>query len=216
VAVAQEREMNTNRNENKAQAGLVTSMAQGQTAEAVRERVQTLRQETQTTMATQRERVTQRVAEIKDKVRQVRAQKLSGQFDNLNATWTDHFMNLLDRYEAIVQKIQTRADIAAGTGKDVTAVTAAIQTAKTAISDARAEVTTQVAKTYTPTVADSEETTTQADQEVIIKNLRESFQNLHSTLFNDLFALRDGAMKNTRTAVQSALQSLSAIPGVDD
>lgn len=167
-------------------------------------------------MTALRQKVEQRVAEIKDKVKQTKADKISKQFENLNSTWTDHFLNLLDRYDSIVQKMQDRATIAAGKGKDITAATTAIQTAKTAITNARIAVTAQVAKTYTPVVTDSTTPTTSGGQESMMKELRSSFQTLHSSLFNDLFALRDGPMKDTRTAVQNALQSLGKVPGVDD
>jgi len=49
-----------------------------------------------------------------------------------------------------------------------------------------------------------------------MKGLRTQFQNLHKSLFKDLFALRDGAMKGARKSVQDALQTLSQIPKVDD
>ena len=49
-----------------------------------------------------------------------------------------------------------------------------------------------------------------------MQSLRKSFQTLHSSLFKDLFALRDGAMKDARGAVQNALQTLGTIPGVDE
>ena len=49
-----------------------------------------------------------------------------------------------------------------------------------------------------------------------MKKLRTAFQELHKTIFNDLKALRDGEMKNARSAVQGALQALSQVPKVDD
>jgi hypothetical protein len=115
-------------------------------------------------------------------------------------------------------KVQARADIASSTGKDITATTAAIQSAKTAILSARTAVVAQAAKTYTldPSTIPTTATSTTNGQEKIMKSLRTSFQNFHTTLFKDLFALRDGAMKNARTALQNAVQTLSGIPGVDE
>src|SRR3989344_784075 len=118
-----------------------------------------------------------------------------------------------------VADIQDRADIAAGKGRDVTTATAAIQSAQAAIESARAAVTAQAAKAYvldTSAVAVTTSTTTPSGQVELMKNLRTSFQNLHKTLFKDLFALRDGPMKDARKAVQSALQTLGKIPGVDE
>jgi len=219
VAFAREQATSTPRLENKGELRGFTASSTGQqmmenAREEAKQRMEVVREEAKTRMETQREEVKQRMAEMKDKVKQQKAEKLATQFENMNKTWTDHFMNLLDRYTAIVQKMQARADIAAGKGKNVTAANAAILSAKTAIATAQAAVIAQAAKTYTPTVSTTTPATS-GDEEVV-KELRSSFQTLHSTLFTDLFALRDGAMKNARTAVQSALQTLSSVKGVDD
>jgi hypothetical protein len=181
-------------------------------------RMQTMRADAQTRMETVREKVTQRLADIQDKVKQEMAKRIAVQFDNLNATWTDHFMNILDHYDAILQKVRDRATIAAGAGKDVASTTAAIKSAQDAIAIARTAVIAQAAKTYTldPLTISMTATTTSSGQEKIMKGLRTSFQYLHTTLFKDLFALRDGAMKDARKSVQSAVQTLGKIPGVDD
>jgi hypothetical protein len=181
-------------------------------------RMQTVRDEAQTRMMGQRGKAMQRFADIQDKVKQDMAQRIATQFDNLNSTWTDNFMKLLDRYDAILVKIQARADIASSTGKDITATTAAIQSAKTALLSARTAVVAQAAKTYTlnPSTIPTTATSTANGQEKIMKSLRMSFQNFHSTLFKDLFALRDGPMKDARKALQNAVQTLGSIPRVDE
>lgn len=180
-------------------------------------RMQTMRAEVQTRMETVRNKVMQRMSDIQDKVKQDMAQKLSVQFDNLNTTWTDNFVNLLNHYDAIVQKMQDRATIAAGNGKDVTTANTAIQSARTAILSARTAVATQALKVYTPDTSSTNTvtTTTPSGQDKIMKGLRTSFQKLHTGLFKDLFALRDGPMKDARKAVQSALETLGKVPGVD-
>jgi hypothetical protein len=181
-------------------------------------RMQTMRDEAQNRMENQRGKAIERMGDIQDKVKQDMAQRIAKQFDNLNSTWTDNFMKLLDHYDAMLVKVQARADIASSTGKDITATTAAIQSAKTAILSARTAVVAQAAKTYTldPSTIPTTATSTTNGQEKIMKSLRTSFQNFHTTLFKDLFALRDGAMKNARTALQNAVQTLSGIPGVDE
>lgn len=162
------------------------------------------------------QRVVQRLLNIKNKVKQQMAEQLAGQFGNLNQTWTDHFSNLLDQYAAILQRIQDRANVAAGTGQDISSTTAAIQAAQTAITNARAAVATQAAKSYTLTASTipTTATSTPAGQLRILRALRKSFQTLHKDLFRDLFALRDGPMKDVRKAVQDALRTLRSIPGV--
>ena len=183
------------------------------------ERMKAVRVEAQTRVTALKEKAAERVADIQDKAKQQMAERLTKQFGNINDRWTDRFMQLLDRYDAVTKKIQDRADIAAGKGRDVTTATAAIQSAQAAIESARAAVTAQAAKTYvldTSAVAVTTSTTTPSGQVELMKNLRTSFQNLHKTLFKDLFALRDGPMKDARKAVQSALQTLGKIPGVDE
>jgi len=183
------------------------------------ERMQVVRVEAQTRVTALKEKAVQRVADIQDKKKQQIAERLTKQFENLNGTWTDHFMRLLDRYDAIMEKIRNRASIAAGNGRDVTAADAAIQSAEAAIETARTAVVAQAAKTYvldTSVVIAATSVTTPSGQGELMKNLRASFQNLHKALFADLFALRDGPMKDARKAVQNALQTLGKVPGVDE
>lgn len=161
----------------------------------------------------------ERIADIKDKAKQQVAQRLAGQFENINKKWTDHFMQLLDRHVAVLQKIQDRADIVSGNGKDITAVTSAIKSAQTAIESARTAVITQASRTYeldTSSITSAVATTTSNGQSELVKKLRTSFQNLHKALFKDLFALRDGSMTDVRKAMQNALQALKEISGADD
>lgn len=161
-----------------------------------------------------------RIVAIQDKVKQKLAQNLSSIFDRLNQVWTQHFSQLLDRYAAILQKIQDRANAAAASGKDVTATNTAIKAAQVVITNARTAVAVQAAKTYTfelsaTSTVVTAATSTLRGQGQIIRELQTSFKALRKQLFADLFALRDGPMTDTRTAVQSALQTLGQIPGVD-
>lgn len=187
--------------------------------EEAKMRIEAVREEAKTRVEAKREKAAQRVAEIQDKAKQKLAEKLANQFERLNKTWTDHFMNLLDRYDKIVLKMRSRASAAAGNGRDVTAADAAIQSAEVAIQTARAAVVAQVKKDYaldTSTVVASTAITTPSGQGELMKGLRTAFQDLHRSLFKDLFALRDGPMKDARTAVQNALQELGKVPKVDD
>ena len=187
-------------------------------ASSTKARMEAAREAAQTRVEAQREKVAQRLLDIQDKVKQQLAERIASQFDTLNEKWTDHFMNLLDRYDALLGKVQSRRDIAEANGKDVTAVDAAIESAETAITDARTAVTAQAATTYTfdPSTIPATATGTPSGQERLMQSLRQSFQALHTGLFQDLFALRDGVMKDARSALQNALQTLGQISGVDD
>jgi len=187
--------------------------------EEAKTRIETAREEAKTRMEKKREEAKQRLSDIRDKKKQQLAEKLAEQFDKLNKKWTDNFIKQLDHYGAVLLKIQERSDIASTNGKDVTAVSASIKSANTAIDSARTAVVAQAAKTYTldaSSITTSTATTTSRGQDELMKGLRTQFQSLHKALFNDLKTLRDGTMKDARSAVQNALQTLSKIPKVDD
>lgn len=187
--------------------------------EEAKTRMEAAREEAKTRMETVREEAKQRLSEIKNKAKQQNAERIAERFGKLNKTWTDHFMKLLDRFDEIVQKMQNRAATAAAAGKDTAAADAAIQAAGAAIASARDAVIAQVAKTYTLDAAMISETTDAAttdEQEALVQSVRDSFQSAHRSLFNDLYALRDGALTSARRALQGALQALGDIPNVDD
>ena len=213
--------METTREETKARIETAREETKTRMEDARKEakaRIEAVREEAKTRMETQREEAKQRLNDIRDKMKQQRAQHLTEQFDRLNKKWTDHFMQLLNRYEAILLKIQERADNAATNGKDTAAVNTSIQSAQTAIENARDAVVAQAVASYTldiSTLAVGATMTTEGQDE-LLRGFRTAFQDLHKTLFNDLFALRDGAIKDTRATVQAALQALSQIPKVDD
>lgn len=197
-------------------------------AEAAKERMEAAREEAKKRVEAQREKAEQRVSEIKDRAVQQRAHTISKQFANINKRWTDHFMDLLDRYDAILKKVEDRAAIAASSGKNTASTTPAIQAARTAIDSARTAVIAQAAKVYElntststaitapVTASTTTATSTNGGQAALIQNLRSAFKTLHEQLFKDLFALRDGPMLNARKAVQTAVQSLVRIPGIND
>ncbi len=187
--------------------------------EDARNRIEAVREEAQARIKVQREKTEQHLADIRDKAKQQMAERLAKQFDNINKTWTDHFMNVLDRLDAILKKVQDRANTTAGNGKDISSVTTAISSAQSAIAAARTAVTTQAGKTYAldPTIVPvTTSTTTPSGQEELMKGLRGAFKNLHTGLFKDLFALRDGPIKDARKAVEDAFKALRQIIGSDD
>lgn len=187
--------------------------------EETKSRIEAKREEAKNKMEVQREKAKQRLSDIRDKKKQELAQRLANQFEKLNEKWTDRFTEQLDRLGEILLKIQERSDIASTNGKDVIATNAAIQSANTAIDNARTAVVAQAAKTYvldTSSVTTTVATTTTNGQDELMKGLRTQFQSLHKALFKDLYALRDGVMKDARGAVQNALQTLGKIPKVDD
>jgi len=157
----------------------------------------------------------ERLAQVQDRVKQKAIERVSTQFDKLNAAWTEHLSNVLDRLGAILQKIQDRAAATAADGKDTAQVAAAIDAAATAIATAQAAVDAQAAKTYAPDVSstapDTPAAALAADAQVV-QQFRDAFASLRATLFDDLKALRDGSVADARTAVHAALQALQQVP----
>jgi hypothetical protein len=191
----------------------------GRMGSTTEERLQAIRTEAQTRIAALKQKAEERIAKIQDRTKQQVAKRVAGQFDDLDKKWTDHFGNELDHDQAVLGKIQDRANAAAAAGKDVTAVNTAVATAQSAIATARAAVALQAAKTYTlasTTPSNVTATSTPAGQQALIASLRTQFQSLHQSLFADLMALRDGSMKDAGTAVQAALNALKQVPGIDE
>lgn len=189
------------------------------TTESVRDRMQAARTSMQEKAKAEKEKVAKKLANVQDKKRQQEAQKVAAQFEKLNTTWTDHFTQLLARYNIIMQKMKARSAIATAKGKDMSVANAAIATAANAITVAQTAVIAQAAKTYVPDtsiIPTTTATSTAKGQEDIMRGLKASFQNLHTALFKDLFALRDGPMTAAKKAVQDALQALGKVPGVDE
>ncbi|MDE1970547.1 MAG: hypothetical protein KGI50_03150 [Patescibacteria group bacterium] len=159
-----------------------------------------------------------RISHITDSAKRTLATRIADQFDHINTVWTDHFTLVLNRYDAILQKIQTRADMAAANGNDVSAVTTLIQKTTTDLATARTAVEAQATKSYTAKLASSTSNieVSSSTESHFVQNFRDSFNTLHESLLHDLFALRDGAVRTVRTDLQRANQALQTIPGVDN
>lgn len=193
--------------------------AQKRASEAVKN-LEKIREQTKIKIQEAREKIQQKVTEIRDKQKQKLAEQIVNQLERLNKVWTDHFTNVLNHLDAVLQKIKTRADKTSANNQDVSVVNAAAQAAETAISNARSAIETQAKKTYTIDLtavnSDIATTTTAIGQNQLIINLRAQFKTLRDQLKKDLFGLRDGLIKDARTAVQSTLQALNKIPKVNE
>jgi len=171
--------------------------------DAAKKRIETAREEAKNAVETRRAELKNKISKLRDEKKKQIATRLDEQMARLNARWTDHFNNVLDRLSEIIGKIELRADKAQAMGKDVSAVRTAIQNAKTAIESARVAVEAQAKKTYIATFTSEDK-------------LGVAFKTVREQLHKDLFGLRDGAMKSTREAVKNALQALKSVPRVDE
>lgn len=174
-----------------------------ETKESAKKRIEAAREEAKKTVEAHRAELKDKINKIRDEKKKQIAMRLDKQLAHLNAQWTDHFNNVLNRLSEILAKVELRADKAQAAGKDVSAVRTAIINAKTAIASARTAVEAQAKKTYTANFSSEME-------------LREAFKTAKEQLKKDLFGLRDGAMKSARKAVQDAHQALKGVPKVDE
>jgi len=185
-------------------------------AEAAKEHMEQLREQAKERAKAAREETQQKINQIKDQAKKEAADRIEGQFDHINDVWTNHFTNVLDKLDEVLQKIESRTEKASANGQDVATVKFAIQDALTKISTARTAVAGQAQKTYVvDTTSITQTTSTEGGQSNLVSKLRDQFRTLRDQLSMDLNSLRDGKMKDARTAVQDALQKLSSVSNVD-
>lgn len=185
-------------------------------AQKANEHVQKVRDEAQGKVKEHREDLREKIGKIKDAKKQEAANKIANQMEHINQVWTNHFVNVLDRLDAVLQKIKSRTEKVATNGTDVSSANTAIAKAETAIATARTAVATQAQKTYVVDMSSlTQDISTTDGQNMLVSDLRKKFKELRNQLFADLTALRDGAMKDARTAVADVLKTLSQLPHVD-
>ena len=173
------------------------------------------RQSAQEKIKQKQENLQKKVAEIKDVKKKEAANKILEQFNRINRVQTDHFSQILNRFDVILQKIKSRAEKATSAGKDLTAAKQAIQKAEQSIKIAREAVIAQAAKTYTIDSSVIAGAAADEGKNSIVSKLREKFKELRKQMFDDLAALRDGAMKTARGDVHGVAQALTKVPNVD-
>lgn len=160
-----------------------------------------------------------KISAIQDARRKDAALAIIGQLAHANATATDHFNDILNHLERVLAKVESRAEKARASGGNITAVAMAIQKARDSIAQARTAVQAQAKKSYQTAINAraivSSDASTSEGQNALISSMREQFQSARNSLKKDIFALRDGPMKNARRAVQDAIKSLKEVSNVD-
>lgn len=99
-----------------------------------------------------REEVREVVQRKLEEVRQNRAEVLKRiekkVIDEKNERWIQHANNVLERLSLILAKIETRAEMYAESGQDISSVTEAVEEAETAIQTAQQAVIQQSERSY--------------------------------------------------------------------
>ncbi|PIR45098.1 MAG: hypothetical protein COV10_01060 [Candidatus Vogelbacteria bacterium CG10_big_fil_rev_8_21_14_0_10_51_16] len=139
-----------------------------------------------------------RLEKIKDERKQEVVLRVEEQITNLNSRLTTNFGNILDKIDAALVRVSTRADARAEAGTDVSTALLAIASAEETITSARAAVLAQAGATYVLTV--NTEATLRADVSAAREELR-----------NDLSATKE-VLRAAHTAVRDATIALTQIP----
>jgi len=146
-----------------------------------------------------REKLRERISERKQKI----VERIYERINALNERLTDHYLDVLDHLEKVLERIESRTAKAKLNGKDVSKVEEAIQKAHEAIEKARKAVKAQAEKVYEPPEITTEE------------NLRLDVGKLRQQLHDDLKAV-EKLVKDARDAVRQAAVALAQIPKVDE
>jgi len=170
--------------------------------EEFKAKMETAREEIKTKRETEMSALKAKLEAIKDARKKEAVQRLDKRFDEINAKMNSQWTNTLVRLEELLVKITSRADKAAVSGTDVSAIRAGVEIAKLAIAAARTAVVAQAAKTYPISV------TTESALKSAVAQTRE-------LLNKDLQAARD-LMQAAHTAVSGAAAALSRIPRVNE
>jgi len=182
----------------------------------VKQQIQQVREQAQNNVKQRKLDLQKKIGQIRDQKKQDAANRIQDQLNHVNQVWTDHFTLVLDRLDAVLQKIKSRAEKALANGRDTSKVTAAIQKAETTIASARTAVADQAKKTYTVDATSiTSDASDASEQNNLISKLRTQFKAQKDQLFKDLTSLRDGLMKDAKNDVQSIFQALSQVPNVD-
>lgn len=146
--------------------------------------------------------LTEKLKNIKDKVKARIVEKIYNNVSLLNGRLTKHYDDVLNNLEVILSKIENRANIAKDNGRNIVTVETAIIAAKNAILAGRTAVSAQREKVYSLEIKNDD--TLKNDTKII----RQSFHDDLTKVFQFVSA--------ARKATQDAAVKLAKIPKVDE
>jgi len=168
-----------------------------------RNQVQNKREEMKTKIDALKEKLRERLRERISERKRAIVERIYDRINALNERMTDHYMDVLDHLEKVLERIESRTAKAKLNGRDVSKVEEAIQKAHEAIEKAREAVKAQAEKVYQPPQITTEE------------NLKLDVGKLRQQLHDDLKAV-EKLVKDARDAVRQAAVALAQIPKVDE
>ncbi len=108
---------------------------------------------------------------IKDQARQAKAEEIANNLNTINEKKVTQYSDAIDKIQAALTKVSSKADILMAKGADVTAARTAISSAQTAIDSAKAAISAQTVKTYPFKI------TTAANLQKDVSAVRDQFQS---------------------------------------
>ncbi|MCL5017583.1 MAG: hypothetical protein M1155_02920 [Patescibacteria group bacterium] len=184
------RQLNTERK-------MMTASAIASSTAVFREQVQKARQELQTKREEARAQLKVQLQVIKDDQKKAVVERLDKNINDLNVRFTDQWSNVLVKLDAYLATTTTEASALSVNGKDISAVTAAVNNAQTAIAAAKSAVEAQAQKNYTITVVNEQ-------------TLKANVSDTRNSLNTDLRSVKD-LMLAAQQAVINAMNELNKI-----
>jgi methyl-accepting chemotaxis protein len=169
----------------------------------LRNRIQNKREEMKAKIETLKEQLRKKLQGKISEQKQKIVERIYERINALNERMTNHYLDVLDHLEKVLERIESRATKAKLNGRDVSSVETAIEKARQTINNAREAVKIQAEKVYQPPQITTEE------------KLKLDVGNLRQQLHNDLKAV-EKLVKDARDAVRQAAVVLAQIPKVDE
>lgn len=159
-------------------------------------------QKAKETIAQKKDELKTKISAVKDEAKKKILEKVYNNINALNERLTKHYVNILNRIEVVLKKIETRAQIAKENGRNVVGVETAITTAKNAILTSRTAIDAQTQKTY--------------ELQITTENaLRNNVGVARKLLQSDLTKVRQ-TVAAAHQAVKNAAVKLAQIAKVDE
>jgi len=160
------------------------------------------RQEMKAKIEAKRNELKAKLQKITTERKQKIAERIYDRINALNERMTDHYLDVLEKLEKLLERVESRTAKVKTNGRDVAEVEILITQAKEAISKAREAVKNQAQKIY------QIELTTET-------NLRIDVGKARQMLHDDLKAV-EKLVKEARESVRLVIVKLAQIPKVDE
>ncbi len=145
----------------------------------LQENRQEIRASREAVITAKRKSFQQKVATIKDERKRQIIERIDNKLSTVNTNRTSQMSQNLEKLSSILAKIQERATIAQGDGKDISTVASAITKAETAIQAAKTAVEAQAGNEYVITITATGSAQLKNSVGIIIKQLQANLSASH-------------------------------------